>query len=1492
MTRMQSNSRETKPKGRRKKGCVTAGGQARASFPKDTLPSTFTLKPPANMGRRTLQPPTSQHSPATEVAVPIISSSATTPDRPSQASALTTGDLEKSITHAWSHQFFGDPDVQSRYETMRYTYGSPTARESSGEAPVVSPNIPFPSPLNLPNITPSSLPRNTSDEPVRGMGAPCRLWYTYKERWFSSWATFCQHVLPIIILLLTVAISIVVFFVFKSRSEERFRQDFEWRCRERSSALVNDFKSSLQDAQGYAALLNSVKTVTPSLSNQFSYYTLAKSNLFGVSYSPIVKNGDRKIFEESHHVSITDFDGDSFETSDDADEYSPVLMTYPDEGITPIGYDLFSDPTRQQAMKGAQLELSHVMSQPISLFKTVNNVTSPLPDLGYTVIYPVFDNEALRNEDSGTNTVIGFVSADYRIQTSFNKFLEEFQPESIRTLIWDKSAKAEPVYDSYNLTKERDWSDVFVDINYTVLNRNWTIRGVASEQFVSATVDTISVVFLVVMNLFGLTLAFILRTLARNFFKARRTVQTQHVELGKSHAIKTLFSQQSQATLQAVADPLLALDCEGYIIGANSYVLTLTGYSRSELFGQGQGDVPHRKTHIRDLLVSLDAHNFDEPCAFHHGARSVRAGMLEVWVLQRDGSRFEAEANFSQVIGDTHPQCLQVVVFRDITESKADKRAILEAKRNAERANQSKGAFLAFLCHEIRNPAHVILGYAEMLRSTLGPSSTEVLEDLQCIETAAQFMGVVVSDVLDLTHMTETQQRNIQLHNDVDHFTSFVQRCVKLQQKLARERQVMMDCQVDSRIPPYLVFDRYRLSQALMKLIIYAIEDSKPRDTVFVNVELRSRMPSTGRAMLRFTIQVPGATFSSDNINGSQGNMLDQPFDLEHNSLGAKFFSAGVSKALALTIIRIMGGHLEMTDREAEQGTQCFFDLEFDIPDASERDRFLSERTSQDSLKIQTLRDSDAISVVSPDICVRLRSAEDHLSPEHSTTSPITGQGGNGPPLFPESGNRAEQHPSNASFPNVVLTQDPLSAMVSSGNNGSPAIPESVPCPRSISDHTPYPSIGKVVPEDDAMRARRTVQTGPTDMTYDLDLDHPVWRMPQDYRDRVRQSLRRRSVWTSVQHHPTQLPTRMQSPKRSLRDLSNEVRRSIPSMIMPSTEPSPEKALRSSSASVSSLPNLDRRLCTEDFGRLSIGPSNPLEEKFAATLSRGIPDAIMTPHNENGVPTCATYLPSRTNTASPPSSASTPCKASSSLTVDTMNFKASTVTPQIGTISTPQTSALTLRDTPSDTIPSATSSQDSRATTAQSARTKLKNLRKRAPVTTASSSAKSPSVTPPPSLVPSHLMGQRVLLVEDNLICQRVTAKMLKKNGFQVDIANHGKEAVEMAEDVLRQHTEQMNSPCLASPLGTPTDNPYHTLVKEYACIVMDVVMPVMDGCEASRAIAALGYEGPIIALTANSIEVERQRCLDAGMAAFVTKPVKEKDLIALVCTEIQRHAS
>ena len=115
----------------------------------------------------------------------------------------------------------------------------------------------------------------------------------------------------------------------------------------------------------------------------------------------------------------------------------------------------------------------------------------------------------------------------------------------------------------------------------------------------------------------------------------------------------------------------------------------------------------------------------------------------------------------------------------------------------------------------------------------------------------------------------------------------------------------------------------------------------------------------------------------------------------------------------------------------------------------------------------------------------------------------------------------------------------------------------------------------------------------------------------------------------------------------------------------------------------------------------------------------------------------------------------------------------------------------------------------------------------------------------------------RVLLVEDNPVNQMVAKGMLVKLGYQVQVAAHGAEALEMLEQ-------------------EPID-----------LILMDCNMPVMDGYEASRRIRNNGrwLQLPIIALTANALSDERERCRAAGMNDYLAKPFRREELAAMLDT-------
>jgi len=130
-----------------------------------------------------------------------------------------------------------------------------------------------------------------------------------------------------------------------------------------------------------------------------------------------------------------------------------------------------------------------------------------------------------------------------------------------------------------------------------------------------------------------------------------------------------------------------------------------------------------------------------------------------------------------------------------------------------------------------------------------------------------------------------------------------------------------------------------------------------------------------------------------------------------------------------------------------------------------------------------------------------------------------------------------------------------------------------------------------------------------------------------------------------------------------------------------------------------------------------------------------------------------------------------------------------------------------------------------------------------------------PALDPAAAACLAQVQGARVLLVEDNDINQQVARELLEDLGLAVDIAGDGQVAVEM---VRRQ---------------------------AYALVLMDMQMPVMDGVTATREIRKLPGMArlPIIAMTANAMEQDRRRCVEAGMNDVVIKPVEPQDLHAAV---------
>ncbi|MDO9263099.1 MAG: response regulator [Desulfosalsimonadaceae bacterium] len=128
----------------------------------------------------------------------------------------------------------------------------------------------------------------------------------------------------------------------------------------------------------------------------------------------------------------------------------------------------------------------------------------------------------------------------------------------------------------------------------------------------------------------------------------------------------------------------------------------------------------------------------------------------------------------------------------------------------------------------------------------------------------------------------------------------------------------------------------------------------------------------------------------------------------------------------------------------------------------------------------------------------------------------------------------------------------------------------------------------------------------------------------------------------------------------------------------------------------------------------------------------------------------------------------------------------------------------------------------------------------------------------PHSMAETQKQNIQILLVEDNRVNQVVAQKILAKNGYFVDIAENGRQAVNALEK------------------------------KTYHLVLIDILMPRMGGYEATQFIrsqqsAVLDHQVPIIALTASALDEDKKKCFAAGMNDYISKPIKPLELIEKV---------
>ena len=276
----------------------------------------------------------------------------------------------------------------------------------------------------------------------------------------------------------------------------------------------------------------------------------------------------------------------------------------------------------------------------------------------------------------------------------------------------------------------------------------------------------------------------------------------------------------------------------------------------------------------------------------------TKAGAL-IWV----------RANISPIRNSEGVMTHFMALHKDVTLEKQLITEVVEAKRQADHANQAKSDFLASMSHEIRTPLNAIVGMSELIDET--GLNKEQTQYLSIMRNASDTLLSLINDILDISKI---EAGKIEIEKAPFNLEELVSRVAEMMAVRAFKKDVEISCKIEANVPVFVEGDATRLQQVLMNLMGNAV---KFVEKGWVTLDVKKQDTAGDYLQLLFSVRDTGIGIRPDKLNS-----VFEKFTQADSSTTRKYGGTGLGLPISKKLIELMGGRIWV---ESEEGAGTVF---------------------------------------------------------------------------------------------------------------------------------------------------------------------------------------------------------------------------------------------------------------------------------------------------------------------------------------------------------------------------------------------------------------------------------------------------------------------------------------------------------------------------------------------------------------------------------------